>query len=99
MDLARAALKLGDLEEAERCSSVAISADDRKISPLAIKGAIRRRNGDEAGFRLMALLAEPRATIQEFKTLVDYYLTLHRGSPMKGMATVRPEAVLFAHAA
>jgi|SRR5580658_2033193 hypothetical protein len=53
------ALRLGSLEEAERLSGVAISADDTKLEPLAIKAAIRRIQGHRAGERLMAELAAP----------------------------------------
>jgi len=70
---AEEALHRGDLEEAERFSGVAISADDRRVEPLAIKAAIRCARGDSAGGRLMAELAAPVLDERLFKLLVDAY--------------------------
>jgi hypothetical protein len=67
------ALHRGNLEEAERLSGVAISADDTKLEPLAIKAAIRRRKGNDAGERLMTELAAPVLEERLFKMLVDNY--------------------------
>jgi hypothetical protein len=54
---AEKALLNGDLQQAERLSGVAISADSRRVEPLAIKAAIRRMQHNQAGERLMAELA------------------------------------------
>jgi len=99
------ALHRGNLEEAQRLSGVAISADDTKLEPLAIKAAIRRLQGNSAGERLMAELAAPVLEERLFTLLVDNYC---RGSacrepaeeppspaphrPMLGVACLRPAA-------
>jgi hypothetical protein len=70
---AEEALRRGNIEEAERLSSVAISADDKRVEPLAIKAAIRRAKGKTAGERLMAELAAPVLEERLFKLLVDDY--------------------------
>lgn len=70
---AEAALKEGNREEAERLAGVAISADDRRVEPLAIKAAIRRLQGNAAGESLMAELAAPVLEERLFSSLVDGY--------------------------
>ena len=70
---AEGALQRGDLQQADRYSSVAISADDKRVEPLAIKAAIRRAQGNKAGERLMAELAAPVLEERLFKLLVDNY--------------------------
>jgi|SRR5580658_169059 hypothetical protein len=67
------ALRRGNLEEAQRLSGIAISADDKRVEPLAIKAAIRRVQGNETGERLMAELAAPVLEERLFKLLVDNY--------------------------
>ena len=67
------ALRRGDLQQAERLSGVAISADDRRVEPLAIKAAICRINGNQAGEQLMAELAAPVMEERLFKLLVNDY--------------------------
>lgn len=49
---AEEALRAGDVAGAERFSSVAVSANDRRPEPLAIKAAIRRLNKNPGGERL-----------------------------------------------
>ncbi|MGA2594954.1 MAG: hypothetical protein ABSH32_34080 [Bryobacteraceae bacterium] len=66
------ALRQGNLEEAERLTSVATSANDKRLEPLAIKAAIRRIQGDTAGERLMAELAAT-ALEETFNLLVEHY--------------------------
>ena len=78
--LFRSALREGNLEEADRLSGVAISADDTKLEPLAIKAAIRRRKGNGAGERLMTELAAPALEEKLFKLLVEHYC---RGAAQK----------------
>jgi len=56
---AEKALRNGDLQQAERLSGVAISADGRRVEPLAVKAAIRRKQNNKADERLMAELAAP----------------------------------------
>jgi hypothetical protein len=70
---AKVALGKGDLQQAERLSGVAISADDRRVEPLAIKAAIRRIQGNKTGEQLMAELAAPVMEERLFNLLVDHY--------------------------
>ena len=67
------ALRRGDLRQAERLSGVAISADDRRVEPLAIKAAIRRIQKNKTGEQLMAELAAPVLEERLFNLLVDDY--------------------------
>jgi hypothetical protein len=75
------ALRKGDRRQAERLSGIAISADDRRVEPLAIKAAIRRMQGNEAGERLMAELAAPFLEERLFTLLVGEYCALRQ--PLK----------------
>jgi len=70
---AEEALRRGNLEEAERLSGIAISADDRRVEPLAIKAAIRRAQGNRTAERLMAELAASALEERLFTLLVDGY--------------------------
>ena len=103
IEQAEAALKTGDLSEAERLSGVAISADDRRVEPLAIKAAIRRMQSNASGEALMAELAAPALEGRLFGLLVtDYYRPMQspaQGSehlpsrrPMQRVATMKPAA-------
>jgi len=94
---AEEALRQGNLADAERLSGVAISANDRRVEPLAINAAISRLNGDAAGERLMAELAASALEARLFKMLVDEYCKAaprrkpaapasDSGSPMRQMA-------------
>jgi hypothetical protein len=98
IQIAEDALRKGDLRQAERLSGVAISADDRRVEPLAIKAAIRRIQKNKTGEHLMAELAAPVLEERLFNLLVDHYYasrqqptpavedsSLRRG-PMRGMA-------------
>jgi hypothetical protein len=67
------AFREGELSQAENHSGVAISADDRRVEPLAIKAAICRMRSDRAGERLMARLATPALEERLFNLLVDDY--------------------------
>jgi hypothetical protein len=67
------ALRRDDRQQAERLSGVAISADDRRVEPLAIKAAIRRIQRNSTGERLMAELAAPVLEERLFNLLVDDY--------------------------
>jgi hypothetical protein len=49
----------GTGEEADRLASVAVSANDRRFEPYAIKEALRRLAGNRGGDELMAELAAP----------------------------------------
>ena len=98
IQIAEDALRKGDLRQAERLSGVAISADDRRVEPLAIKAAIRRIQENKTGEQLMAELAAPVLDERSFGVLVnDYYSFLRRAAtaapdssfrrpPMRGMA-------------
>jgi len=103
IESAASALRNNDLPEAERLSGVAISSDARRVEPLAIKAAIRRRQGNEAAEQLMAELAKPTLIKESFKLLVDKYagsLTrpalaarAHvRSRPMHGMCSRKAQA-------
>ena len=70
---AEGALRRDDLRQAERLSGVAISADDRRVEPLAIKAAIRRIDKNRTGEQLMAELAAPILDERLFNLLVDDY--------------------------
>lgn len=70
------ALREGQLAEAERCSSVALYADDRLVEPLAIKAALCRLKKDPTGERLMAKLAARKMTEDVFKWLVEGYCSM-----------------------
>src|ERR1039457_5273215 len=48
---AAGALRRDDLRQADRLGGVAISADDRRVEPLAIKAAIRRIQKNKKGDR------------------------------------------------
>ena len=90
------ALRRGDLQQAERLSGVAISADDRRVEPLAIKAAICRINGNRTGEQLMAELAAQALKGEPFNRLVgDYYasrqepaLAVVAPSPRRPMSNV-----------
>ncbi len=73
VEQAEIAFRGGDTEGAEQLCSAAVSADDRSTAALAIKGAIRRQQGDAEGERLMAELTEAWLEPAEFKVLVDHY--------------------------
>jgi len=98
---ATSALREGDLPRAERLAGVAISADDRRVDPFAIKAAVRRSRGNLLGERLMAELARRVAGEEPFRILVDGYcaalpqfvlvLPIPSQSRMHNMATIRPQ--------
>ncbi len=73
VDDALAALKRGDLDAADRLASRAISADDTRFEPLAVKAAIRRRQGNETGVKVMARLARQLCSPESFSGLVEHY--------------------------
>lgn len=78
------ALRKGDLQQADRLSGVAISADDWRVEPLAIKAAIRRIQGNKAGENLMAELAAPVLEERLFTLLVnDYCASQQQSTPKK----------------
>jgi hypothetical protein len=76
IEKAVAALKRGDFEAAERLAAVAISANDRRVEPLAIKAAICKMQGNGAGADLMAELAAPVLEEGLFALLVTDYCRL-----------------------
>lgn len=76
------ALRRDDRQQAESLSGVAISADDRRVEPLAIKAAIRRLQGNRTGEQLMAELAAPVLDQKGFDLLVgDYCASQQRSTP------------------
>jgi hypothetical protein len=74
IESAEKALRSGDIEQAERLSTIAISADGRRVEPLIIKAAIRRMQNNKAGERLMAELAAPALRENLFAALVSQYV-------------------------
>ena len=97
------ALRRDDRQQAERLSGVAISADDRRVEPLAIKAAIRRTQRNSTGERLMAELAAPVMEERLFNLLVDDYCASRqqpapaapapsRRGPMSNVACIRERA-------
>ena len=101
---AEGALRRDDLRQAERLSGVAISADDRRVEPLAIKAAIRRIQKNKTGEQLMAELAAPVLEERLFNLLVnDYYASWQQPTPavldsrprrpMSNVACIRERAV------
>jgi hypothetical protein len=70
------ALRSGDLPRAERLSGVAISADYKRVEPLAIKAAIRRKQADTGREHLMATLAAPFLGERRFNRMVADYCAL-----------------------
>ena len=81
------ALRRDDLLQAERLSSIAISANDRRVEPLAIKAAIRRLQGNKAGEQLMAELAAPALEERLFNLLVDDYCASRQRPSGPGQAS------------
>ena len=76
------ALRRDKLPQAERLSGVAISADDRRVEPLAIKAAIRRIQNNKTGEQLMAELAAPVLEERLFTLLVNvYYASWQQSAP------------------
>ncbi len=89
--LARAvtALRDGEMEEAEEAAGEAILADDRRWEGLAVKVAIRRREGNLGGEKLMRRLAALLVGSWEFSALVDDYqriISRSEAGPMSNMA-------------
>ena len=72
--LAKRALLRSELDQADRLASVAMAADSQKVGALVVKGAIRKRRGNVAGFRLMMRLAQRSVGEAEFKLLVTAVL-------------------------
>lgn len=73
MQQAELALGDGDLERAERNSSVAACANDRRPGPFALQAAIDRHRGNRAGEAVMAKVAASMCDAHEFEILVQYY--------------------------
>ena len=95
IQIAEGALRKGDLRQAERLSGVAISADDRRVEPLAIKAAIRRIQKNKTGEQLMAELAAPVLEERLFNLLVnDYYASWQQPAPAEPDASPRRRPML-----
>ena len=103
MAKAEVALRSGDLEAAEEFSGIAISANDRKPEPLALKAAIRRIQGNSAGERLFVGLAAPLLAERWFSLMTDGFAALRQDvvprpartdgrRPMRDMAATRRRA-------
>jgi hypothetical protein len=100
---AEEALRKGEYADAERLSGTAISADDNRVEPLALKAAIRRLE-NRPGEGLMADLAATALDASRFRLLVDDYCASAQSvreprleprpqtSPMHRVATLRTAA-------
>ncbi|MDZ4799368.1 MAG: hypothetical protein SGI92_14485 [Bryobacteraceae bacterium] len=83
---------LRDLDAAEHWSGVALSADDRRIEPVALKAAVLIRRGDHTSAEYLATLLPPSATRRTFEKLVQEYLSMSRPHIMSNVASIRPVA-------
>lgn len=97
---AKIAFSHGGIAEAERFCSAAISADDKCVEAFVIKAAIRRRQNDADGERLMAKLVSPYLDLLSFGMLVDGYsapqptvIETQPVPPMRWMATYKTHKV------
>ena len=86
MHQAELALCGGDLEQAERSSSVAACANDHKPGPFALQAAIDRHRGNRAGEAVMAKVTASMCDAKDFESLVERYYRLY--SPRKMITTV-----------
>lgn len=93
---AEEALRRGEWQTAESQASLALRADDRRLQPLVILGAIREKQNRLAALRLMAKMAEPWVSEERFLALVrecQPAVPTRKPSatcaPMQGMAAVR----------
>jgi hypothetical protein len=98
---AKLALQQGDLDEADRLAGIALCADDRRLEPLAIRAAIRRRQGREGAVKLMAKLALPRFSQDVFDTVMEHYgavipISAPAERPVYHVACVKPQNELEA---
>ncbi len=80
--------KQGNLVEADRLASVAISANDRKLDALVIKGAIRRARGNTNSELLMEDLARSMVDPANFRSMVD---SLANSTPLSA-AKIPPQS-------
>lgn len=71
LDEARRRFAQGEWEEADRLAGVAFAADDRQVTPLVIKAAVRRRQGKPIA--LMAELAKRSVSLDLFAEMVDAF--------------------------
>ena len=98
MDQAEFALRGGDLEQAERNSSVAACANDRRPGPFALQAAIDRHRGNKAGEAVMAKVAASMCDAKDFEILVKRYFRLYSpknvpviSTYLFGVANLRPD--------
>ena len=77
MQQAELALGDGDLERAERNSSVAACANDRRPGPFALQAAIDRHRGNRAGEAVMAKVAASMCGAKDFEILVKRYFRIY----------------------
>ena len=91
----------GRRAEAERYCSSAISADEKSLEAYVIKAAIRVRENDEAGERLMADLVSSYLDRSSFTNLVDTWLSMRpvaapglqpKKPPMRDIAILKAAA-------
>lgn len=104
IDAAKVALKQGYLDKADHLAGVALCADDRRLEPLAIRAAIRQRQGRTTAVRVMAKLASPSYTRDVFDTVMEHFASMIPAasaisvSKTAGFARMRPEACFKAQA-
>jgi hypothetical protein len=82
MHSATVAFRFNNLEESDTQASAAISANPKCVESLALKAAIRRRENNPQGERLMASLAEPYLDQASFRVLVDSYSAVVMPKPV-----------------
>lgn len=95
---ADAALKAGNLEQAARLAAIALSADDRRIEPLAIRAAVFRLRKEETGVSVLQRMAQHALEPRLFQMLVNDYCRPTPATapspaarhPMRGTAELRP---------
>jgi hypothetical protein len=90
VERAKSALAERNLTAAEKSASIAISANDRLVEPLAVKAAIRRLKGDKSGYRLMKRLAEDLISASGFDELIE---AVARGYKEAGNFSARSQQV------
>ena len=85
---AEESLRNGEHEKAERLCGVAMSANDSRVEPFAIKAAIRRLDG-KPGTDLMAELARPFIGQEGFNRQVEDYMRQSKTHPLPPASAAR----------
>lgn len=86
---ARAALREGRLDEADRFAGTAMAADDRLAEPVVIKAAVYRLRNDEDGLHAMRILAKRDSTPDGFDMAVETLMMTARNQQAQKQACSR----------